>query len=102
MSVRIGKPDVGRDLDSIEERLRRLERTTSSGAGGGGGSDVAYLHIQSVAASTWTINHNLNKYPSVTPIDSAGNKLIAGTIYDDADTLRVTFAGPTTGTAALN
>ena len=38
-----------------------------------------YTFTQSAAASTWTINHNLDRFPSVTTVDSAGS-IINGAI----------------------
>ncbi|MGA1703226.1 MAG: hypothetical protein ACO372_06515, partial [Methylophilaceae bacterium] len=35
-------------------------------------TDKHYTHVQSVAASTWNVNHNLNKYPSATVTLSTG------------------------------
>lgn len=37
------------------------------------GDDATYIHDQVApgAASTWTVNHNLNKYPSVTVFDNS-------------------------------
>lgn len=34
-------------------------------------TSTTYVHNQAVASDTWVINHNLNKNPTVTPVDSA-------------------------------
>jgi len=66
-----------------------------------------YTHTQSAASATWTITHNLNKFPSVTVIDS-GDSVVQGEIlYNSANQLTLTFyAGGSTsafsGKAYLN
>ena len=66
-----------------------------------------YSHNQSAASATWTITHNLNKFPSVTVIDS-GDSVVQGEIlYNSANQLTLTFyAGGSTsafsGKAYLN
>lgn len=64
--------------------------------------DKTYTHTQSVAASTWTIQHNLNKYPAVTVIDSAGSCVVGEVKYIDANALTVIFSGAFSGKAFLN
>jgi len=54
-------------------------------------SDKTYVHKQQSAASVWTITHNLNKYPSVTIVDS-GFTVVYGEIeYLSKNQLQVTF-----------
>lgn len=43
--------------------------------------DKHYKHIQGAASDVWIINHNLDKYPSVTIIDSADRVLIGEVFY---------------------
>jgi len=40
----------------------------------------AYVHLQTAAATTWTINHNLSYRPSVELLD-AGSREIDGDVY---------------------
>lgn len=61
-----------------------------------------YVHSQGVASNTWTINHNLGKYPSVTVTDSTGRIVVGGVQYVDANTVILTFSGAFSGTAYLN
>jgi hypothetical protein len=66
-----------------------------------------YTHNQSAASATWTITHNLNKFPSVTVIDS-GDSVVQGEIlYNSANQLTLTFfaggvASAFSGKAYLN
>lgn len=62
----------------------------------------SYVHDQAVASSTWVINHNLGRYPSVTVVDSAGTQFIVQVEYNSKNQLTVYMNGSTTGKAYLN
>lgn len=65
--------------------------------------DEHYLHQQAVAASLWTITHNLGFYPSVTVIDSAGTQVEADPVYLSDSALTIEFpGGAMAGSAALS
>ena len=64
--------------------------------------DKHYTHTQSVASASWTITHNLNKYPSVTVVDSAGSVVVGDVQYLSLNDVVITFSGPFSGTAYLN
>jgi hypothetical protein len=61
-----------------------------------------YTHVQSFAATVWTVTHNLGKFPSVTVIDSGNNKVYGGVEYLSADQLKLTFSVAFGGKAYLN
>lgn len=63
---------------------------------------VEYTHTQSVASNTWTINHNLGKYPSVMVVDSAGSVVIGDISYVTINQIIVYFSGTFSGKAYLN
>lgn len=65
-------------------------------------SDKFYLHDQSVASDIWNISHGLNKYPSVTSTDSLNNQVIGEVLYNDLNSLTITFSGAFSGKAYLN
>lgn len=65
-------------------------------------SDLTYIHIQSSPSSEWTINHNLQKYPSVSIVDSAGSFVVGDVIYTDINSLRIIFSSGFSGKAYLN
>jgi len=64
--------------------------------------DKNYFHRQTIASDTWVIVHNLNKHPSVTVIDSAGNEVIGDVTYDDNNQVTLRFEGGFKGSATLN
>jgi hypothetical protein len=57
---------------------------------------------QADAASQWVINHTLEKFPSVTVVDSAGNVVYGQVNYVDENTVTVDFGASFSGTAYLN
>lgn len=61
-----------------------------------------YIHEQGVASAVWTVQHNLNKYPSVTVVDSADNEIVSEVEYLDKNTVRITMTGASKGRAYLN
>lgn len=63
---------------------------------------VSYVHTQSVAASTWVVNHGLGFYPNVTVRDSSGTIYEGEISYTTLDSLTLTFAIPISGSAYLS
>lgn len=69
---------------------------------GEGGSDKTFVFTQNVASDLWIINHNLNKFPSVSIVDSGNNMVIGDVIYENANNLQISFSGAFSGSAYLN
>jgi hypothetical protein len=67
-----------------------------------GGGDLSYTFTQGTASDTWTIAHNLGKFPSVTVVDSAGNVGFGSVKHTDANNLVVSFGAAFAGKAYLN
>lgn len=63
---------------------------------------VSFEHTQSAANASWTITHNLNFFPNVTVLDSAGSVVEGEITYSDNTTLTVTFSNPISGKAYLS
>lgn len=61
-----------------------------------------FIFEQAIAADTWVIVHNLNKYPSVTIVDSAGRVFLPAVQYDSKNQVTAKINGATTGKAYLN
>lgn len=61
-----------------------------------------YVHYQTAVSSTWTITHNLGKYPSVTVVDSGGNVIIGDVKYVSENEVKISFTSAFSGTAYLN
>jgi|TARA_R100001510_G_C7470526_1_gene86989 hypothetical protein len=65
-----------------------------------------YVHNQPSASATWTIAHNLNKFPSIVIKFSTGDYVnvgaIGGVTYTDANNLTINLAAAESGIAYLN
>lgn len=61
-----------------------------------------FIFEQGIASDTWQINHNLNKYPSCTIVDSADNVVEGAEKYIDENTIEIYFNGAFKGKAYLN
>lgn len=61
-----------------------------------------YVHEQGIASDVWIINHNLNKKPSITIVDSADNVVEGAEKYIDNNTIEIYFNGAFKGKAYLN
>lgn len=61
-----------------------------------------YVHTQDVASDTWVINHNLDYYPNIEIVDSAGNDVVGNYQFVNANTLVATFTDPFAGKAYLS
>lgn len=81
------KQEIKERKEADAEILRRLD---------------TYIYYQDTPASEWIINHNLERYPSITVVDS-GNSVVVGDVkYIDDNEIIVTFNGAFSGTAYLN
>ena len=57
---------------------------------------------QVVASTTWIINHNLGKFPSITVIDTADTVVTGEYTYTDNNNVTLTFSAGFAGKAYLN
>ena len=65
-------------------------------------SDLTYIHTQILASKDWTIMHSLQKYPSVTIIDSADSVVHGDIEYIDKMSVVLHFNAEFSGKAYLN
>ena len=72
------------------------------------GGDLTYEHHQNSASSSWVINHNLGKFPSVSIKFSSSDSVytnvgaFAGIVYTDENNLTINLAAAESGYAYLN
>ena len=64
--------------------------------------DKHFTYIKSTPDSVWEITHDLDKYPSVTVVDSAGSVVMGDITYTSKSALTVTFSAAFSGKAYLN
>ena len=65
----------------------------------GGGT---YTHTQAIAATVWTVPHNLGRRPSVSVTDHLGNVVLADVRYLDDDMVQISHGSALTGFAYCN
>lgn len=66
------------------------------------GGDAYFEYVQGIPSAQWDIVHNLNKYPSVTVVDTANTTVIGSYEYTSSNTLTLNFSAPFAGKAFLN
>jgi hypothetical protein len=69
---------------------------------GGGGGDKTFVYNQPTPSAVWNITHNLDKYPSVSVVDSAGTTVFGNVEYLTINEVMVTFNGAFSGKAFMN
>ena len=70
--------------------------------GSGESVDKTFIYPQASASSVWNITHNLNKYPSVSVVDTANTVVYGDVNYINANKLTITFTNTFSGKAFLN
>jgi hypothetical protein len=61
-----------------------------------------YIHNQISSASTWSIQHNLGRYPSVSIVDSGGSIVLGAVKYISENEIQISFSAAFAGRAFLN
>ena len=61
-----------------------------------------FVFTQNIPSATWTIQHDLNKFPSVTVIDSSNTVNIGTVTYSNSNQIVITFSSAFSGIAYLN
>jgi len=68
----------------------------------GESGDLSYVHNQATPSSTWTITHNLGKYPAVTIVDSANDQVGGEVNFPSVNQVIVSFSAAFSGRAFLS
>lgn len=61
-----------------------------------------YRHTQQISEKTWAIRHNLQKYPSITVVDSGGSVVTGDVKYVDENQVEISFNSAFSGKAYCN
>lgn len=64
--------------------------------------DKTFVYTQQTASNTWDINHDLNKFPSVIVVDSAGTLVQGEITYTDSNNISINFSSAISGKVYLN
>lgn len=108
--LKIGSPDL--ELESVFKIVFGEGFTISPIVGGGTkieynpgiipGGDKSFTYIQSIPENTWLINHQLNKRPSISIVDSSEESVEGLVTYIDNNNVRIDFIGAFSGKAYIN
>jgi len=75
---------------------------------GDNAGDKTFVYPQTVAATTWgdgtpkTVTHGLNKFPSITVVDTADSVVVGDYTYVDNNNVILNFSAPFAGKAYFN
>lgn len=83
-------------LADYDKRVYALQQS------GGGTGPSTFVFEQAQAAPTWTIEHFMSRFPSVTVVDSSGSLCQGALQYIDENTVTINFSAPFAGKAFLN
>ncbi|WP_368346640.1 hypothetical protein [Peptostreptococcus anaerobius] len=64
--------------------------------------DKNYIHDQIQASTSWIVQHNLNKYPAVSVVDTGKNEIVGDIKHIDKNSLIINFSHAFSGMAFLN
>lgn len=64
--------------------------------------DKNFVFTQGVPSTTWTIQHNLNKFPSVTSVNNNDVQMFGEVTYIDENNLIINFSAGFSGKAYMN
>lgn len=76
---------VGLDYEYVQEQVREN-----------------YVHDQQVASSTWVVPHALNKFPSVSIVNTANQAVVGDITYNSLNQITITFTSQISGKAYIN
>ena len=67
-----------------------------------GSTDKTYEHVQNTPSATWTIQHDLGKFPSVTSVNINNVAMYGEVTYIDSNNLTINFSAGFSGKAYMN
>jgi len=90
-------------VDVLQPQLEIVEVVQKGDKGDKGEpGGTHYTHTQTSPSVTWTINHNLNKYPSIVLLTVGLVEFTADIVYSNKNQAIVTIAVATAGIAECN
>ena len=92
---------IGRDAAILDRVIGDLRSDLDSVVVASGG-DKTFVHDQQVAIAVWNIVHSLDKFPSVSVVDSGGTAVVGEVEYTDTNNCTLTFSAPFSGKAFFN
>ena len=93
---------VNRDISVSNTRGPRGFPGPQGPQGPEGPPPPTFIFEQGVASDEWIINHDMDKYPSVTVVDSADSVVIGDVLFVSNSQIILEFDSPFAGKAYLN
>lgn len=90
--------NIGGNGNVVLEKNYDFAAFTISSATG----DKNFVFEQGVPSATWTIQHNLNKFPSVTSVNNNKVQMYGEVTYIDENNLTINFSAGFSGKAYIN
>lgn len=88
---------IKQELTNLNGRLTQLQTTVETME-----TDKHRVINMDVASTVWEVEHDMNKVPSVTVIDSVGREIVGDIQYVDMNHLIITFESSFSGKVILN
>lgn len=87
----------GNGTVSLDKHYDFAAFTISSGL-----EDKNFVFTQATPSATWNVQHNLNKFPSVTSVNNSNIKMFGEVTYVDENNLTINFSAGFSGKAYMN
>ena len=88
---------LGTDSETGETKNFSISSISSFLSSGG-----RYVHEQNSPSAVWTIQHNLEKFPSVVLVDTEDDVILGEINYESNNTIIITLSAAIPGKAFLN
>ncbi len=100
----LGNVDVANDVVAIVDASGNETKkiVISDLFASAGTTDKNYVHNQISSSSSWVVAHNLNKFPSVSIVDSGGTLCRGDIQHDCVNQATLSFSTPFSGKAYIN
>ena len=89
------------DIELLQGRSS-IEVQQGGAQGVPGSAANSYTHTQTIAATVWTVAHNLNRKPSITVVNNLDQRIEPDVGYVDANVVQVTHGTEITGKVFCN
>lgn len=88
---------VAQDIIDLQDQIDDLQNQINNIEG-----DKTHTHTQALDSDTWTVDHNLNKRPSISVYDSGNNSVRYEVEFVSLNSVILRFSAPISGTADFN
>lgn len=83
----------------VKQQTVQVVTVGTQGPAGGGGGGGNFTHTQTLAAASWTVNHNLGYRPAIQTLTMGGVEFLGEVLHVSANQAVVYFDSPSSGLA---